>query len=265
MGVVQGLTEYLPVSSSGHLALINHFFGVGGDFGLSFTIWLHGATLLALFVYFRRDIFDLIRCWAPSHHHDMAAQRRIFVYIILATLVTGPMGLVLNKYLPSLESNLTVIGLCYIATTIILVVSELLSARVARKQLDHLGAGRALFIGFMQGCAIPPGISRSGTTIAAGLISGLDREQAARYSFLVGIPAIVASFALDVIKPAASGTPTPSVLIIALGFVLAGAIGYVSIAGLLALVKRVKLYGFAVYTGLFAIFLLLIGTGALKL
>ncbi|MCL2654176.1 MAG: undecaprenyl-diphosphate phosphatase [Coriobacteriia bacterium] len=253
--IVQGLTEYLPISSSGHLALVNHFFGVGGDFGLSFMIWLHGATLLALLAYFWRDIIDLIRCWAPRHRHDRAGQRRIFVFIVLSTLVTGPMGIVLNKYMPALDSNLIAVGIGFIVTTIFLVLAEVLSGRVAQKHLDRMGAGRALFIGFMQGLAIPPGISRSGTTIAAGLISGLDREQATRYAFLAGIPAIVASFGLDVIKTGGVRLDTPTII----GFVLAGVIGYLSIAFLLALVKRVKLYGFAVYTGLLAIATLIIG------
>lgn len=257
--IVQGLTEYLPISSSGHLAIVNHFFGVGSNFGLSFTIWLHGATLLALLAYFYRDIFDLIRCWAPSHRHDMAPQRRIFVFIVLATIVTGPMGVVINKFMPSLDSNLIAVGIGFIVTTIFLVLSEFLSTRVAHKRLDRLGAGRALFIGFMQGLAIPPGVSRSGTTIAAGLISGLDREQATRYSFLVGIPAIVASFLLDVVGTHGIALNTPAII----GFVLAGVIGYLSIAFLLALVKRVKLYGFAAYTGLLAIAVLVIR--ALKL
>jgi len=253
--VVQGLTEYLPISSSGHLALVNHFFGVGGNFGLTFTIFLHGATLLALLAYFWREIIDLIRCWAPSHRHDMAGQRRIFVFIVLASLVTGPMGIVLNKYMPNWDSNLIMVGIGFVVTTIFLVVSEFLSSRITQKHLDRIGPGRALFIGFMQGLAIPPGISRSGTTIAAGLISGLDREQAARFSFLVGIPAIVASFALDVVKTHGITLNAPSII----GFVLAGVIGYVSIAFLLALVRRVKLYGFAIYTGLIAIATLIIG------
>jgi len=253
--IVQGLTEYLPISSSGHLAIVNHFFGVGGDFGLSFMIWLHGATLLALLAYFWRDIVDLIRCWAPSHRHDMAGQRRVFVFIILTSLVTGPMGIVLNKYMPALDSNLIAVGIGFIVTTIFLVVSEILSTRVAEKHLDRMGPGRALFIGFMQGLAIPPGVSRSGTTIAAGLISGLDREQATRYAFLAGIPAILASFALDVLKTGGISLNAPTII----GFILAGVIGYLSIAFLLALVKRVKLYGFAVYTGLIAIVTLVIG------
>jgi len=253
-GIVQGLTEYLPISSSGHLAIVNHFFGVGGNFGLSFMIWLHGATLLALLAYFWRDIIDLIRCWAPSHRHDMAGQRRIFVFIILTSLVTGPMGIVLNKYIPALDSSLIAVGIGFIVTTIFLVLAEYLSDRVAQKHLDRMGAGRALFIGFMQGLAIPPGVSRSGTTIAAGLISGLDREHATRYAFLAGIPAIVASFALDVFGTHGVTLNAPAII----GFVLAGVIGYLSIAFLLALVRRVKLYGFAVYTGIIAVVTLII-------
>jgi undecaprenyl-diphosphatase len=255
MGLVQGLTEYLPVSSSGHLAIVNLLFKRDAQAGLSFTIWLHGATLIAVLIYFRRDLFDLIRCWAPSHRQDMTAQRRIGVFIVFSSMVTGPMGLLFEKYLADFDGGFIALGVGYVVTTLVLILSEYFSTHVALRPLDRLGLGRSLFIGFAQGLAIPASVSRSGTTIAAGLLSGLDREQATRYSFLVGIPAIAAGFLLDVVGIHGAPPLVPALV----GFLLAGVLAYLSIAFLLAFVRRVKLYGFAVYTGLLAVILLVIG------
>ncbi len=256
MGIVQGVTEYLPVSSTGHLAIVNLIFNKNANGSDPFIIWLHGATLLALLVYFWRDIFDLIRCWAPAHQHDMAPQRRIFVFVVLATFVTGVMGLIYKKLdLP--DGSFLALGLGYIVTTVALIAAERLGSRVRHRSLDHLGAGRSLGVGLAQGLGIIASISRSGSTIAAGLFSGLDREHATRFAFLAGIPAIAAAFLLDLVglgKLPADWNWTAAII----SFILAAVVAYFSIAWLLALVKRVKLYGFAAYTGFLAVVLLVL-------
>ncbi|MCL2324322.1 MAG: undecaprenyl-diphosphate phosphatase [Actinomycetia bacterium] len=262
-GIVQGLTEYLPVSSTGHLAIINLIFGrkVGG--GDPFIIWLHGATLMALLVYFWRDIVDLIRCWAPSHQRDMARERRIFIFIILATIVTGIMGLIYQK-LDLADGSFLMLGLGYVVTTLLLILAERLGSRASRRSIDRLGSGRALGVGFAQGLGLIASISRSGSTIAGGLFSGLDREQATRFAFLAGIPAIAAAFLLDLLG--LGHLPADwNWLAAGLAFVLAAAVAYLSIGWLLALVKRVRLYGFAAYTGLLAVVLLILAALKVKI
>ncbi|MCL2332904.1 MAG: undecaprenyl-diphosphate phosphatase [Actinomycetia bacterium] len=256
MGIVQGVTEYLPVSSTGHLAIVNLLFNKQVNGNDPFIIWLHGATLVALLIYFWRDIFDLLWSWAPRHRHDRAPQRRICVFIVIVSLVTGVMG-VIYKLANLPDGSFLVLGLGYVATTVALVLAEYLGTRAARRPIDKLGAVRSLGIGFAQGLGIIASISRSGVTIAAGLFSGLDREQATRFSFLAGIPAIAAAFLLDVVglhTLPANWNWTGALV----SFVLAAVVAYLSIAFLLALVKRVKLYGFAVYTGFLAIVLLVL-------
>lgn len=257
MGVIQGLTEFLPVSSSGHLAIINLFFGTSGDAGFDFSFFLHVATLLAAIVYFWRDIIDLTRSLLPSNKH-MVTERKTVWYLVLACLVTGPMGLLLDDSLGELSSSTLALGIAYIGTTILLSATEYYASHHDRKALDQLRPTNALFIGLAQGIAVIPGISRAGSTIAGGMLVGLSKKAATRFSFLVGMPIILAGALKDGLDIMAGQIILPPFEISLVGFIAAAISGYLAIAWMIAYVSRIKLYWFAAYTGVLAVVLLII-------
>ena len=244
LGIVQGLTEFLPVSSDGHLALTYRLFHQSPD--LAFEVFLHAATLLAMVVYFRHDIAVLARSFLPAGKGT--PERRLSWLIVLATLVSGVLALAAKGLVEAANTSLTAIGIGFFVTAGMLVVAEVMRRRVSRLQPEALGWRRTVTIAVAQAFAALPGVSRSGLTISAGMLNGMTREAAARFSFLLGIPLIAAASlvdAKDVLSGAATMPPVPVAL---LGFVAAGISGYLAIAGLLSFVRRRPLYVFAVYT-----------------
>jgi len=258
MGVVQGLTEFLPVSSSGHLSLLNLFFGIDAEAGLDFTFFLHVATLVAALIYFRKDIAGLVCAWLPKNEEAMAGQRRISVFLLVSCLITGPMALLLEDHLAFIASSFLLLGFAFLATALLLTLTEILVLRMTHKcDMDDMGFARAALIGFVQGCAVIPGISRSGATIVGGMWAGLSRENATRYSFLLAIPIIMAGVAkdgYDLLKGGVSALPPFAIS--ALGFIAAGISGYFAIAGMIKLVQRTSLVYFALYVALLGLILI---------
>ncbi len=171
LGIVQGLTEFLPVSSSGHLVLVPSVLG-WDDPGLAFDILLHAATLLAVFVYFRRDLTRMLLALF-SHDADLASDRRSAWLVIVATIPTVSVALLFDETFERLFMAPGPVGAFLCVTAVALAASERLSRRT-RHESSSLSFGQALLIGLAQGAAILPGISRSGATIAAGLGAGLD-------------------------------------------------------------------------------------------
>lgn len=244
LGVVQGFTEFLPISSDGHLALTYRLFGQSPD--LAFEVFLHAATLIAMIVYFRRDIVTLASSLLPAGKGS--AERRLVWLIVLATAVSGVLALTFKKVIEQANTSLLAIGIGFLVTSACLIAAELVSRRIACREPEDLGWGRTVFIAVAQALAALPGVSRSGLTIASGMGAGLTREKAARFSFLLGIPLIAAASLVDA-KDVISGTaPMPSFAVSAVGFVAAGVCGYLAISGLLAFVRTRPLYAFAVYT-----------------
>ena len=256
MGVVQGLAEFLPVSSSGHLALLDLLFHIK-DGGIAFSVLLHVGTLLAAIVYFRKDIFDLLRSLAPKNK-EMKAERRMVLYILIVTLVTGPIGLLFNGPMDALSKNLVVLGLCFIGTTVVLSAAEYFTHNSGKREPESLGPVRAAFIGLVQGIAVLPGLSRSGTTIAGGMATGMSREKATRFSFLISLPIIASAALLDGIHVLKGTATLPSASICLVGFIASAVAGYFAIAFMIDLVKRVKLYWFAGYTFILGTLLLVL-------
>jgi len=262
LGVVQGATEFLPVSSSGHLLIIPALFGLEEP-DLTLVTIAHLGTLLAVLVYFRRDIAEIVRGVLVGLRRRAPLAEpssRLGWFIVLGTIPAGAAGLLFEDFFDRIFGAPTVAAFFLLVTAGLLVIGErLLSGEKVMAKISWLDA---LIIGVFQMLALFPGISRSGSTITGGLLRGLDRETAARFSFLLGIPAILAAGVLagiDLFQVQAS----PSLLFLyAVTFVTAAITGYACIYFLLAWLKRRTLYIFAIYcAALGTLFLLLSATG----
>jgi undecaprenyl-diphosphatase len=240
-GLIQGLTEFLPVSSSGHLVIVPAMLG-WEEPPLGLTVLLHLGTLVALVIYFRLEIIGLL-LGVLGQGEDPAAARRIVRFLIIGTIPAVVAGLALGGFFEDAFQRPYESSVELVITGLLLVGMEKYGERARRRPLDD---GRAAFIGGAQALAILPGISRSGATIGAGLLAGLSREEATRFSFLLSIPAIAGALVLDLAK----GDLVVTGASVA-GTVVAGVAGYLSIHYLLRFVRTHSLVVFAWY--LFAI------------
>ena len=252
IGIVQGLTEFLPVSSSAHLIFIQKLLGV--ESSLAFDTFLHLGSLLAVLIYFRADIYKMIRAWLLSVGDILQHRfkegfysdpyKRLSWYVILATIPVGIAGVFFESQVDALFAGaLYVPGFFLFVTGTILYLSQ----RMASGQIDmsRMGWFQSLFMGLGQACAIMPGLSRSGTTIAAGLVMGLDKEFAAKFSFILSIPAIFGAFIVQ-LKDIGSSMSGDGAAII-LGFVAAFISGYFAIKWLIDLIQNKSLDIFSCY------------------
>ena len=246
LGIVQGATEFIPVSSSGHLVLIPALFGWDQP-GLAYDAFLHLATLIAVVVYFWRDIIGLIKAWLQSWSHLTAmTPRERMAWLIIVSAVPGALlGYFLEDRIAGLFDSIRAVGVMLLVTGLLLVGSESIGRRV--RDLDHLKLSDALWMGLAQGLAIAPGLSRSGATVSAGLICGLRRDEAARFSFLMGIPIILGAGGLQMIKFSQAGLEGLSLGALVVGFVAAALAGYLAIRFLLGYVRTHSLRPFAYY------------------
>ena len=259
LGILQGATEFIPVSSSGHLVLVPWVLGWSSP-GLVFDITLHLGTLLAVLVAFWRDLVDLVVARLSSVgaavsrsradeargvSPETAGRARVAWWILLATIPAGVLGLLWQDAFESLFGSPRWVALFLLLTGAWLVVAERLGRGL--KQAGQLSPLEALLIGLAQGCAIAPGISRSGATIGAGLATGLSREEAARFSFLLSIPIILAAALLPALKLFGSGGLGIPVLPLVAGFIAAFVSGSICIRWLLTLLRGSSLRIFAVY------------------
>jgi len=244
LALVQGLTEFFPVSSSGHLSLINHFFPkTPADFFLA--VFLHGGTLLATIIYFWPDIVQIF-IGLRLQSEKGTESRRYLTAIIVGSIPVGILGLFLEKWAENVFISLPLLAVMFLITGLVLAIASLKSEGKNRLQLP-----RAFGIGCAQLVAILPGISRSGSTISAGLISGLSRQEAFRFSFLLSLPAVAGAFLIEGVKALKAGIAVPLPQI-AIGFMLSFG------AGLLALhlVRRLVMAGRLVW---FSVYLLVLG------
>lgn len=236
-GLIQGLTEFLPVSSSGHLVIIPAMLG-WEEPPLGLTVLLHMGTLVALLIYFRLEILGLI-LGVLGKGPDPAESRRIVRFLIIGTVPAVIAGLALSGFFDKSFQRPYESSIELVITALILIATEKYGERAARRALDD---GRAAAIGVAQAVAILPGISRSGSTIGAGLLAGLTREEATRFSFLLSIPAIGGAGLLDLAKGdlVVSGASIT-------GTIVSGIVGYASIHYLLRFVRTHSLAVFAWY------------------
>ncbi len=253
LGVVQGLTEFLPVSSSGHLVLFQSLFGIKEP-ELFFDVSVHMGTLLAVCVFFFKDLKDIatallatsswsVRSGSRWQQWSRMPEMRLFGLILVGTVPTALLGLMFRPVAETLFSSVRMVGIMLVVTGLLLWLTR--RVKPEGRNMARLSVWDGLCVGMIQGIAILPGLSRSGSTIAVGLFKGMERETAARYSFLLSIPAILGAMALQLIGTRASALPPlgPTVL----GTCVAGAVGYFALKVLIRLVQRGDLYVFAFY------------------
>ncbi len=264
LGIVQGLTEFLPISSTGHLRIVPAFFG-WEDPGALFTAVIQLGTMAAVVIYFWKDLVRITSVWFRSLR-DPALRKeldsRMGWYIILATIPIGVFGLAFNDQIETGARNLYLIGGVLILLGLVLLAADQLGKKVRR--LDQVTRTDAIWVGFAQALALIPGTSRSGATITAGLFLGMEREAAARFSFLLSIPAIVLS-GLYGLTELVSGEEDVDFGALAIATVAAFIVGYISIAFLLKWLANHSLMIFVVYRVILgALVLVLTATGTIS-
>ncbi len=250
MGVVQGLTEFLPVSSSGHLAAARHFLHAGLAQDLGFEVAVHMGTLLAVLIFFHRKIIEIFTgafqgrkdgwCW--------------IMYIIVGTIPAGVVGLMYKDSIENLFNNLHLVGLAWIFTAAMLFLCE----RFARPSISaaRMGWLRALIIGVCQAVAIIPGVSRSGSTISAGMAVGVNKDEVVDFSFILSLPAVGGATLLTV-KDWVEGSAAFGMAHV-LGGLTAGVSGYIAIAVMLRAVAKGRMVWFAWYCAVIGVLTVLL-------
>jgi len=259
LGLLQGLTEFLPVSSSGHLVLVQRILGISGDM-LLFDIVLHLGTLAAVIVIFRKDLWECIR--RPFGEASLS--------LIIATIPAVIIALAFGGFIEKTFSG-GYLGFGFLITAALLLITQYISrtsclertgsANPSKLQFPPAEEGKAgfknaLIIGLFQGVAMLPGISRSGATVSGGLICGLPREKAARFSFLMSVPVILASAVYKIAKTPAV-TESLDLLPALTGFIAAAVSGFLAIKLMLGIIKKSKLWYFSVYLFALSAFVLL--------
>ena len=243
LGLIQGLTEYLPVSSSGHLAIGSYLFGINGEDNLAFTIVVHVATVLSTFVILWSEIDWIFRGLFKFKMND---ETKYFLNIVVSMIPIGIVGVFFKDTVEEIfGSGLLIVGCMLLLTALLLTFSYFAKPRVK----ENISWKDALIIGLAQACAVMPGLSRSGSTIATGLMLGNKKEKMAQFSFLMVIPPILGEALLDVIKMAKGHNPFGDVSTIALvvGFVAAFVSGCMACKWMINIVKKGKLIYFGIY------------------
>jgi undecaprenyl-diphosphatase len=263
LGIVQGLTEFLPISSTAHLRIVPAFAG-WEDPGAAFTAVVQLGTMAAVLLYFRHDLWRILKTWFlslrdPSLRGELDA--RMGWYIGLGTIPIGIFGFIFRDQIESGGRDLYLIGCTLIVLGLVLLYAEHVAKR--NRPLETITARDAVVTGFAQACALVPGVSRSGSTITAGLFLGFDRESAARYSFLLSVPAVVLSGLFEARKIGEEGGAgfAPTLIATVLAFI----VGYASIAWLLRWLVSHSTAVFVAYrVGLGALVLVLTASGAIS-
>jgi undecaprenyl-diphosphatase len=265
LGIIQGLTEFLPVSSSGHLVLFQQLFGLK-EAELFFDVCVHLGTLVAVIVVFHWEIKNIImallRLVSSVSRKETVLQQvgsdpelKMALLIVIGSIPTAVLGLMFLGIADQLFSSSLFTGLMLMVTGLLLWLTRRAKAGNQGARIAGFSKTKAFIIGIVQGLAIIPGISRSGSTISIGLLLGIDRETAARYSFLLSIPAIVGAGALS-LKDGLSQTD-PAIRISLMGAAAAALVGYAALKVLLRMVRKGRLYVFAPYCWLAGILAIL--------
>ena len=243
LGIVQGLTEYLPVSSSGHLAIGSYLFGVDGEDNLAFTIMVHVATVLSTLVVLWREIDWILKGLFKCKLND---ETKYFINIVVSMIPVGIVGVFFKGTVEEVfGSGLLIVGIMLLVTAALLTFSYYAKPR----QREHISMRDAFIIGLAQACAVLPGLSRSGSTIATGLLLGNRKETLAQFSFLMVIPPILGEALLDVLKAAKGEEAFGNIdaMPLTVGFVAAFVSGCIACKWMINIVKKGKLVWFGVY------------------
>ncbi len=259
LGLAQGLAEFLPISSSGHLALLQYFFGISGDNVLPFTVLMHLGTLLSVFIIYWKDIVELVIELALTIRDLFTGKglrinanptRRLGFMIIVATIPTAIIGLLFEDFFENLYSSIASIAMGLIFTGIILLVAERMGKQ--NRNIMTMKFRHAVFVGIMQGIAICPGVSRSGSTLFGSLLSGLEREYAVKFAFLISIPSILGSVILEAPDAFEQGMDPAIIGPVIAGVVVAALSGIFAIKAMIRVVSNKRLIGFSIYVWLVA-------------
>lgn len=239
LGLVQGLTEFLPISSSGHLVLFQHLFGLKNM--LPFDVLIHFGTLLAVIVYYRRELYNM--ALSPLFPSRVKGTRRTLLLVVISSVPTAAMGLGFKNFLEGTFDSLAALGVCWLLTAGLLFAASRL--REGFEIAERMTVSDALLIGLFQGISILPAVSRSGATIVAGMLCGLRPREAANFSFLLSIPAILGANLLEF--KYLSGLSNSEWQIYILGAVIAAISGYAAIWAMIKLLQRRIISPFAWY------------------
>lgn len=267
MGLIQGLTEFLPVSSSGHLALFKILFDVNTETGLLFDVMLHVGTLVAICIVYYKDIIRLVIefigmlidggynlvTWMQKRrgkdgayrHVIYNSYRKMVMLVIVSTIPTGIIGYVGADLVTAASEALIVPGICLIITAALLFVCDRIPE--GHKKPKQTSYANAFIIGICQGVATLPGLSRSGTTITACVLNGLDRRFAVKYSFIMSIPAILGAMVLQLKDIGSEALMRTDLIHYAIGMAVAAVVGYICIKTMLVIVKKRKFKFFSIY------------------
>ncbi len=268
MGIVQGLTEFLPVSSSGHLAIFNRILQLDTTDGILFEVLLHVGTLVAIVIAFFPDIVELVRegikligrlaAWPFSKTKSSPIRNnydRFVLLIIISTIPTVIIGLLLEKMVETAFSSLIIPGIGLLITGSLLLIS--LKFENGTRNEGDLPYKKGFVVGIAQGLAVIPGISRSGSTMVAGLASGMERQFAVKYSFIMSLPAVLGAAVLKLNDMSTMSLASNTLFAYLLGTVASAVVGYLCIRLLLDIIRKKKLHYFAYYC--YAVGILVIG------
>jgi undecaprenyl-diphosphatase len=251
LGILQGGTEFLPVSSSGHLAMYSALFKWTSP-TLAFAVALHMGTLLAVIVYYLHDMRELIRGFFNTftHREYLTDHDRFYLrlcwLLVLAVIPAGVVGLIFSERIGETMAQPHLVAVFFFVTAILLVTSSWYFS-TERDPIARISPKHALWVGFFQILALFPGVSRSGSTIAAGVFAGMNREDAARFSFLLSIPTLAAAGVLEVKDALTESVSNVAPLAVLCGFATSFVVGFFSIKFFFAIIKRAKFYYFAAY------------------
>lgn len=253
LGLIQGLTEFLPVSSSGHLQIFNAIFGIQGGENLTFAVVVHAATVCSTIVVLRKEIADLL---AGLFRFKWNEETIYIAKIVVSMIPVGIVGFCFKDYVETLfGSGLTIVGGALLLTAVLLAFAYYAKPRLKTK----ISFKDAFIIGLAQACAVIPGLSRSGSTIATGILLGNNKENVAKFSFLMVLVPILGEALLDLMKGDFShGQSGISALVLTVGFLSAFISGYIACSWMLNLVKKGKLIWFAVYCLVVGVIILII-------
>ncbi|MGC9100005.1 MAG: undecaprenyl-diphosphate phosphatase [Caldisericum sp.] len=255
LGIIQGATEFLPISSSGHLVLVSALFNLKIP-NLSFTLGLHAGTLLSLIVYFYREVIGLLKGFITVFKQKKTEEekfyQRLLLMIIIAVIPAGIAGVLFSKRVDLLFQDPKKVSYLFFITAAFLVLASILSNK-NKRTLKDINQIDAIIVGIFQIFALPPGISRSGSTITGGIISGLDKDSASKFSFLIAIPVILGATLLEV-RGNVLGTFT--LLDLLIGILVSFIAGLISLWIFFPLIKKTNFYvfaGYCIFIGLFGL------------
>ena len=233
LGIVQGLTEFLPVSSSGHVVVMQSFLKNFSQPGVLFDVTLHLGTVIAVLLYFRKRFIKIL------------TNKKLLLLLLVSTAVTGVIGVAFKDAFEKMFSDIKLVGASFIVTAIILLFAE--KVKPGNKTEKEMTWLNALFIGLIQGIAIIPGISRSGSTIAGGLFAKLDRKFAAEFSFLLSVPAVLGAAVLQTRDLTKADMVNIDIVFYLSGLIAAAVAGYVCTKLLVQIIQKQRLYYFSIY------------------